>query len=146
MTSRSSLVDSSVEHCCVFEEVVGVMQGLLDRHLGCKFIFGGDFNVSKSSDVAVCHMLDRFCFASGLARLDSSSDGPNYTYHNNTLRNYLAIDHFISSPELLSPKQFVHVVDDGDNLSDHLAIRCWFQSSYNTASSEKISPYQTSMG
>jgi len=35
--------DGSTEHCCVFEEVVGVMQGLLDRHLGCKFIFGGDF-------------------------------------------------------------------------------------------------------
>ena len=38
--------DGSTEHCCVFEEVVDVMQGLLDRHLGCKFIFGGDFNVS----------------------------------------------------------------------------------------------------
>ena len=25
--------DSIVEHCCVFEEVVGVMQGLLNRHL-----------------------------------------------------------------------------------------------------------------
>ena len=62
-----------------------MMQGLLDRHLGCKFIFGGDFNVSKSSDAAVCHMLDRFCFANGLAWLDSSPDGPNYTYHNDTL-------------------------------------------------------------
>jgi len=54
--------------------------------------------------------------------------------------NYSAIDHFISSPELLSPQQFVHVLDDGDNLSDHLAIHCWFQSSYNTASSEKYNP------
>jgi len=38
--------------------------------------------------------------------------------------NYSAIDHFISSPELLSPQQFVHVLDAGDNLSDHLAIQC----------------------
>ena len=132
--------DGSTEHCCVFEEVVGVMQGLLDRHLGCKFIFGGDFNVSKSSDVAVCHTLDRFCFANGLAWLDPLPDGPNYTYHNDTLMNYSAIDHFISSPELLSPQQFVHVLDDGDNLSDHLAIQCSFHSSYNTTSSEKYQP------
>jgi len=57
-----------------------VMQGLLDRHIGCKFIFGGDFNVSNSSDVAVCHMLERFCFANGLAWLDPLPDGSNYTY------------------------------------------------------------------
>ena len=66
--------DGSTEHCCVFEEVVGVMQGLLDRHLDCKFIFGGDFNASKSSDVAVCHTLDRFCFANGLAWLECGDD------------------------------------------------------------------------
>ena len=38
--------DSSTEHCGVIEDVIRVMQGLLDRHLGCKFIFGGEFNVS----------------------------------------------------------------------------------------------------
>jgi len=54
--------------------------------------------------------------------------------------DYSATDHFISSPGLVSPQQFIHVLDDGDNLSDHLAIRCWFQSSYNTASSEKCHP------
>ena len=47
-------------------------------------------------------MLGRFCFANGLAWLDPLPDGPNYTYQNDTLMNYSAIDHFISSPELLA--------------------------------------------
>ena len=79
--------------------------------------------MSKSSDVAVCHMLDRFCFANGLAWLDSSP----VDQITHTRMTHSAIGHFISSPELLSPRQFVHVLDDGDNLSDHLAFRCWFQ-------------------
>ena len=43
-------------------------------------------------------MLGRFCFANGLAWLDPLPDGPNYTYHNDTLMNYSATDHFIGRP------------------------------------------------
>ena len=39
-----------------FEAVLGYMQGIVDKCLGCKFIFGGDFNLPKyiSSCENVC--------------------------------------------------------------------------------------------
>jgi len=39
--------DNSIDYCVEFEAVVGAMQGLADKCLGCKFVFGGDYNISK---------------------------------------------------------------------------------------------------
>jgi len=38
------------------------------------------------------------------------------------MNRYSMIDYFISSPELVLPKHHVIILNDGDNLSDHLAI------------------------
>jgi len=38
------------------------------------------------------------------------------------MNRYSMIDYFISSPELVLPKHHVIIMNDGDNLSDHLAI------------------------
>jgi len=38
--------DGSRERAIEYEAVIGSMQGVLDRCLGSKFVFGGDFNVT----------------------------------------------------------------------------------------------------
>ena len=38
------------------------------------------------------------------------------------MNRYSMIDYFICSPELVLPKHHVIILNDGDNLSDHLAI------------------------
>jgi len=48
--------------------------------------------------------------------------GTNYTYFNTVLGHYTLIDYLMGSPELLNSPNCVKVHDDGDNLSDHLAI------------------------
>ena len=39
--------DNSIDHSIEFDAVIGAMQRVMDKCLGCKFVFGGDFNVSK---------------------------------------------------------------------------------------------------
>ena len=50
------------------------------------------------------------------------NSGVNYTFHNDAMNRYSMIDYFICSPELVLPKHHVIILNDGDNLSDHLAI------------------------
>ena len=119
--------DDGSQHYSDFEEVVGVMQGLMDRYLGCKFILGGDFNVTRPSNAVIYHTIDKFCVASRLEWLDSAPVGVNYTYHNDALLTHSLIDHFICSPELVQSQQYVYIMDDGDNLSDHYAIHYPFK-------------------
>ena len=99
----------------------------MDRYLGCKFILGGDFNVTRPSNAVIYHTIDKFCVASRLEWLDSAPVGVNYTYHNDALLTHSLIDHFICSPELVQSQQYVHVMDDGNNLSDHYAIHYEFK-------------------
>ena len=119
--------DGSNQHYSDFEEVVGVMQGLMDRYLGCKLIFGGDFNVTRPSNAVIYHTIDKFCVANRLEWLDPAPDGVNYTYHNDAVLTHSLIDHFICSPELVQSQQYVYIMDDGDNLSDHYAIHYPFK-------------------
>jgi len=39
--------DGSIENVAEYEETIGFMQSLLDGCIGCKVIYGGDFNTSK---------------------------------------------------------------------------------------------------
>jgi len=101
----------------------------MDRCLGCKCVFGGDFNVSRSSNATTYHTLDKFCVANRLVWLDLAPDGVNHTFHNDRLDrvSHSLIDHSICSPEFVQSQQYVYIMDDGDNHSDHFAIHYRFQ-------------------
>lgn len=118
--------DGSTASIDEYEEVVGTLQGLLDKNLGCKFIFGGDLNVCKHHVSASGNMLKDFNAANRLQWLDPQPGGPEFTYYNDAIPSYSLIDHFICSPSLISNNNSVCIMEDGDNLSDHLAIRCCF--------------------
>jgi len=91
----------SLQCCIEFESVIGVMQGILDTGLDCKFVFGGDFNVSKLSVNNSFETLDDFCHANGMVWLDHVHDGidytfgTDYTFHNDVSKRYTLIDYFI---------------------------------------------------
>jgi len=46
--------DGSRDSVVEYEAVVGSMQGIIDRCLGSKFVFGGDFNVTKCCSNIEC--------------------------------------------------------------------------------------------
>ena len=115
--------DGSKDRAVEYEAVIGNMQGILDRYIGCKFVFGGNLNVTKYSPSIEHGMVYDFCSTNNLSwcNIDCNS-GVNYNFHNDAINRYSMIDYFICSPELVLPKHHVIILNDGDNFSDHLAI------------------------
>ena len=120
--------DNSLHYDTEFEFVIGELQGIVDKFYDCKFIIGGDFNISKLSCNNTCKLLSRFCNVNNISWLDHATDVVDYTYYNDTLGTYSLLDHFLCSAELsgLDSSISSHILNDGDNTSDHLAIRCEF--------------------
>jgi len=58
--------DVSKDRALEYEAVIGTMQGILDRYIGCKFVFGGDLNVTKNSSSIERVMVDDFCSINNL--------------------------------------------------------------------------------
>ena len=42
--------DRSSDHIMEYKKCTDCLQGIVDKHIGCQFIFGGDFNAAKDSD------------------------------------------------------------------------------------------------
>ena len=120
--------DNSLNYNIEFESVVGELQGIVDKFYDSKFIIGGDFNISKLSCNNTCKIMNRFCTVNNITWLDCATDTGDYTYYNDTLGTYSLLDHFLCSAELSGHSSLIstHILNDGDNTSDHLAIRCEF--------------------
>jgi len=99
--------DGSRDRAIEYEAVIGGMQGVLDRCLGSKFVFGGDFNIAKCSSNIECRTLRNFCFGNKLlcCDVDMSCD-VNYTFHNDTTNHRSMIAHY-SAAALLAMQSAV---------------------------------------
>jgi len=93
--------DNSRQNHDDFLSVVGVMQGVIDKHYSCSFIFGGDFNTSKLTLNSTQGLLSNVCDKNSLLWLDPGHSSIDYTYHNGSLGSYSLIDYFLCSPKLL---------------------------------------------
>ena len=117
-------IDSEID----FESTLGQLQGIIASNVGCKFIFGGDFNVSKDANSSHLALLHSFCLSNDLKWLDHTKDiNVNYTYHVDKNNHFSLIDHFLCSSQLFSDETFIDILPDGDNPSDHFAIACSFK-------------------
>ena len=99
------------------------LHGLIDFHLGCLFVFGGDINLVKNSSMIACSRMDYFGQRNKLHSVDLDICDIEYHYHCETGGHYSTTDYFICSPLLLQnvqPKSVI-VVDE-DNTSNHYAI------------------------
>jgi len=116
--------DRSVEHVTEYEACLGCIQGIIDRHRGAQFLFGGDFNVSKHSNNICSLYVKQFVECNNMLWLDVRDGECDYTYHNDANSHYSLLDYFIVSTSLVNECKAVGVLDDGDNPSDHLAVSC----------------------
>ena len=57
-----------------FESTLGHLQSDITSNVGCKFIFGGDFNVSKDANTLHTVLLCSFCLSNDTMWLDSVAD------------------------------------------------------------------------
>jgi len=81
---------------------LGHLQGVIASNVGCKFIFGGDFNVSKDAHTLHTVLLSSFCLFNHIMWLDSAADtNVNYSYHVEKSNHFSLIDHILCSSQLL---------------------------------------------
>ena len=118
--------DRSVEQYDEYEEALGNLQGLIDSHIGCNFIFGGDLNVQMHSNELPSLLMRNFSDRNNLLWIEPINGSVDYTYHNDVNAHYSLIDHFLCSPNLVTVSKSAHILVDGDNPSDHWAIYCDF--------------------
>jgi len=116
--------DNSVDYFDESEVVVGSMQGLADKYITCKFVFGCDYNISKTSNNRTANTLDGFCLGNFFTWLDHVPNGTDYTYHNDVSNKFSLNDYFVCSSDLTASSVAINILNDGDNNSDHLAIVC----------------------
>jgi len=89
-----------------FEAVIGDMQSLVDKCLGFKFVFGGDFNLSKHNPGCEDDCVKNFCVNNNFLWPDVHADCVTYTYHNDKLQR------LINSPELIREQNCVRILRD----------------------------------
>jgi len=114
--------DGSVDQLVEYISVLGCLQSLLDRHIGSLFICGGNFNVEKYSFNQFNEALQLFCSTNNLCWSEPVENSVQYTFHNDVNDHFSLINHFICSAQLLKDIICTHILLNGANTSDHLAI------------------------
>ena len=112
----------SLENRLEYENTVGCLQGIVDKNIGCNFVFGGDMNVSKLQQNTFYKAVDNFCSVNGFLWLDPVDGSIDYTYHNEKNGHYKLLDHIIASPCLVESHKAVSILAEDDNTSDHYGI------------------------
>ena len=117
--------DKTLEQAINYEATIGCLQSIVDRHIGCVFLFGGDFNVSKPSKTVCSKLVDHFTQSNNLCWLNPCDTNLiDYTYHNDLNGHFSLLDHFLVSTVLVEKSDCVKILDDADNPSDHFAVAC----------------------
>ena len=114
--------NNSDEHLIEYISVIGCLQSVIDRHVGCLFVLGGDFNVEKFCCNSFNGSLQLFCKTNNLCWVEPADDNIHYTYHSDVNDHYSLIDHFLCSPQLVKDVKSTAILTDSINTSDHLAI------------------------
>ena len=110
---------------CLAESVdaIAMIDSIIEEHPNHLIIIGGDFNSElKGASPFDRHWQD-FAQKNRLAFCSSRFPANSITYHHKSLDQKKWIDHFLVSPALLeSDLSCFTILDEGQNLSDHLPI------------------------
>ena len=112
-------------------DAISMLELVLDDHPLHKFVIGGDFNTELRGDSPFDNLWTNFISKYDMKSCDDLvSDGNiGYTYIHNSLNHKKWNDHFLMSSSLVPSTSHHKILDDGDNLSDHLPIMMQFSTS-----------------
>lgn len=115
--------DRSLKQLEEYELTIGCLQCLIDSHIGCYFVFGGDLNTSKDVGCEAALRLKFFSQSNQLCWVDRDLRDVNYTFHCEFSKHYSMLDYFLCSPAVLVDSEVKsRILVDGSNISDHYAI------------------------
>ena len=110
---------------CIAEtlDVISMLETIMDQHPNHSIILGGDINSELKDESPFDCYWTEFMSTNQLTCCDNFYPSNTITYHHKSLGHKKWNDHFIVSSELLVNEisDFL-VLDEGDNLSDHLPI------------------------
>lgn len=114
--------NNSFDQRIEYDLTIGVLQSVIDRHVGCSIVAGGDFNVGLTDNNSFHNSTRQFCTINNVVWLESVDGSINFTYHSDVNNHFSLIDHFLCSSHLVAQPKCTNILIDGDNTSDHLAI------------------------
>lgn len=154
--------ESGADNMEEFQFQLAIVDSLLEQHVDCHIILGGDFNVDLGRSWAHTNLLNDFCLHSSMFPVvHHSSSNVDYTYHFN-MKHFTCIDHFILSDKLFEEAVVLqYALHDVDNTSDHDPV-CMLldlqvarvqtckriyraRPSWSKASAEQLAAYQISL-
>ena len=118
--------NGSVDYITELEDVVGCLQGIIDKYSSSQVIFGGDFNMCNSSGHSNQETVSKLCRENHLTWLHHDASTGSYTFHNDRASRYSLIDHFVPSEKLVLLNGLFRILTEDDNLCDHYAILSHF--------------------
>ena len=111
------------EQCMVDAmDAISMIELLIDEHPNHHIIIGGDLNTELKGESAFDALWSELCDKNSLAHCRNMVTGPQYTYRHDSLNQTKLNDHFLISSGLSTQISNLHVLDDGDNTSDHLPL------------------------
>jgi len=114
--------DRSAHQLGEYESTIGSLQAVINSHLGCSVLIGGDWNLDKSGTYPAEPLVQQLCSVNNLCWLDPMSNTVDFTYHSDVNGHFSLIDHFLCSNFLVNNSQAVNILVDGNNTSDHYAV------------------------
>ena len=114
---------SSANYQDVFNETLASIINIVNDTVFKFIVCGGDFNIDLSVSSSQFGILSNFLQELNLVAADALLPAPDLKSYRHATQNASSlIDHFFISTDLYSNISDVSILDDGDNLSDHLPV------------------------
>ena len=107
--------DRSTQQLGEYESTIRSLQAIINSHLGCSSLIGGDWNLDKSGRYPAESLVLQLCSVNNLCWLDPVSDTVDFTCHSDVNGHFSLIDHFLCSNFLADDSQVVNILVDGNN-------------------------------
>ena len=118
--------DASKRLECMSEtlDAIAMMETIIEEHPNHDIIIGGDLNTELKGQSPFDPLWQDFMSKLSFASCDSLYPDSSFTYHHESLGQKKFNDHFVVSKSLLEDSHLSghKIIDDGDNISDHLPI------------------------
>lgn len=107
----------------VIADALGFIESTIEEHDNCRPVVMGDFNCLFINGMPSIDAINSLCMDLNLTACDDlDCNNVGYSFYNDTAGLRTLIDHVVFPSELLHLVLKYAVLEDGDNLSDHLAI------------------------
>jgi len=79
--------NNCIEQLIEYDLTINVLQSVIDRHVGCLLVTGGDFNVSLP-DNDFNNSVRKFCTLNNIRWLEPVEGSVNFTYHSDVNNHF----------------------------------------------------------